>query len=235
MRGRSVLVVDDEWKIRDLVRSYLERAGFVVVEAETGEQALATARRARPDAIVLDLMLPDLPGEEVARSLREVSDVPIVMLTAKSDEDDRVAGLRTGADDYVVKPFSPRELVARVEAVLRRVSAHEPDVASYGDGRLVIDRSAREVTCEGEPVTLTRVELDLLVALATSPGRVWSREELVSRVHGGFDHEGGVRTIDAHVKNLRRKLGDDPRDPRWIATVTGVGYKLVVQRDARGR
>jgi len=231
MRGASVLVVDDEWKIRDLVRSYLERAGFVVVEAETGEQALATARRARPDAIVLDLMLPDLPGEEVARSLREVSDVPIVMLTAKSDENDRVAGLRSGADDYVVKPFSPRELVARVEAVLRRAGGGDESAASYGGGRLVIDRAAHEVTCDGELVPLTRSELDLLLALAAHPGRVYSRYELISRVQG-YDHEGYERTVDAHVKNLRRKLGDDPRSPTWIGTVTGTGYKLLADRDA---
>jgi len=230
--GRAtVLVVDDERKIRSLVRPYLERAGFAVLEAETGERAIATALRAEPDLVLLDLMLPDLSGEEVARSLRAVSDVPIVMLTAKSDEDDRVAGLGLGADDYVVKPFSPRELVARLEAVLRRTRGPAAaEVDSYGSGALTIDQAAREVRCDDRPVALTRSEFDLLAALARSPGRVASRFELITRVQG-YDHEGYERTIDAHVKNLRRKLGDDPRAPRFVATVTGVGYKLLVGHD----
>jgi DNA-binding response OmpR family regulator len=232
MGQASVLVVDDERKIRELVRPYLERAGYAVLLADCGQGALETAARAAPDLVVLDLMLPDLPGEEVARSLREVSDVPIIMLTAKASEEDRVAGLRLGADDYLVKPFSPRELAARVEAVLRRTSgASQAAGDTYADGALSIDAEAREVTVDATLVELTRSEFDLLGVLASRPGRVWSRYELITRVQG-HDHDGYERTVDAHVKNLRRKLGDDPRTPRFVATVTGVGYKLTAARDA---
>jgi DNA-binding response OmpR family regulator len=177
-------------------------------------------------------MLPGLSGEEVARSIRGHSQVPIIMLTAKASEDERVEGLRIGADDYLVKPFSPRELVARVEAVLRRSSGGGPTTElSFDGGRLRIERDSREVTVEGASVELTRSEFDLLHALASRPGRVYSRYELVTKVQG-YDYEGYERTIDAHVKNLRRKLGDDPRRPRFVVTVTGVGYKLGVRPDA---
>jgi two-component system, OmpR family, response regulator RegX3 len=226
MGTSTVLLVDDERKIRDLVRSYLEREGYAVLQADSGQSALEAAARGSPDLVVLDLMLPDLTGEEVARALREVSAVPIIMLTAKAGEDDRVAGLRLGADDYLVKPFSPRELVARVEAVLRRARGGRADPVLSLDGeRLVIDPEAREVMLDGARVGLTRSEFDLLLALASRPGRVFSRYELVTRVQG-YDFEGYERTIDAHVKNLRRKLGDDPRAPRYVVTVTGVGYKM---------
>jgi DNA-binding response OmpR family regulator len=230
MGWATVLVVDDERKIRDLVRAYLEQDGYAVLLADSGQMALQVAARVRPDLVVLDLMLPDLAGEEVARSLRTISEVPIVMLTAKAAEEDRVAGLRMGADDYVVKPFSPRELVARVEAVLRRARGAADTRLSLDRGRLVIDREAREVRRDGETLSLTRSEFDLLHALATRPGRVWSRYELVTRVQG-YDYEGYERTIDAHVKNLRRKLGEDPRHPRYVLTVPGVGYKLGVKLD----
>jgi DNA-binding response OmpR family regulator len=228
----TILVVDDERKIRDLVRSYLEADGYSVLAVATGQDALELAMRAHPDVIVLDLMLPDLSGEEVARSLRETSDVPILMLTAKATEDDRVAGLRLGADDYLVKPFSPRELAARIDAILRRTRGARVDgnELSFDGGRLVLDREGWQVRVNGEPAQLTRSEFDLLLALASRPGRVFSRYELVTRVQG-FDYEGYERTIDAHVKNLRRKLGDDPRSPKYIATVTGVGYKLGVEAD----
>ena len=227
----TVLVVDDERKIRELVRPYLERAGYAVLLADGGEAALAAAARAQPDLVVLDLMLPDLAGEEVARSLRAISDVPIIMLTAKAGEDDRVTGLQLGADDYLVKPFSPRELAARVEAVLRRTRPPPDDGRSYDGGRLQLDGEARTVRVDGEPVLLTRSEFDLLAALASRPGRVFSRYELMTRVQG-YEHEAYERTIDAHVKNLRRKLGDEPRAPRYVVTVTGVGYKLGVGEDA---
>ena len=231
MGSATVLVVDDERKIRDLVRAYLERDGYAVLLADSGQMALQVAARVRPDLVVLDLMLPDLAGEEVARSLRAISEVPIVMLTAKATEEDRVAGLRMGADDYLVKPFSPRELAARVEAVLRRACGGAADTRlSLDRGRLVIDREAREVCLDGETLSLTRSEFDLVHALATRPGRVWSRYELVTRVQG-YDYEGYERTIDAHVKNLRRKLGEDPRHPRYVLTVPGVGYKLGVKLD----
>lgn len=228
----TVLVVDDERKIRDLVRSYLERDGYSVLVADSGQRALEAADRVHPDLVVLDLMLPDLSGEEVARSIRSQSQVPIIMLTAKASEDDRVTGLNLGADDYLVKPFSPRELVARIEAVLRRAAGGTPVAASTFDGgRLAIDRESREVMLDGARVDLTRSEFDLLYALSSRPGRVYSRFELISKVQG-YDYEGYERTIDAHVKNLRRKLGDDPRHPTYVLTVTGVGYKLGVRPDA---
>jgi DNA-binding response OmpR family regulator len=232
MGKATILVIDDERKIRDVVRSYLERDGYSVLVADSGEAALEIFERAHPDLLVLDLMLPGLSGEGVARSIRDHSDVPIIMLTAKASEDDRVAGLRTGADDYLVKPFSPRELVARVDAVLRRSSGGSGDTGlSFDGGRLLIDLESREVTVDGSAVDLTRSEFDLLHALASRPGRVYSRYELVTKVQG-YDYEGYERTIDAHVKNLRRKLGDDPRRPTFIVTVTGVGYKLGVKPDA---
>jgi len=227
----TILVVDDERKIRDLVRSYLEHDGYSVLVADSGQGALEAVERAHPDLVVLDLMLPDLTGEEVARSIRSRSSLPIIMLTAKAAEEDRVAGLRLGADDYLVKPFSPRELVARVEAVLRRTNGAAEERLAFDAGSLVIDRGSREVLVGGEPVELTRSEFDLLHALASRPGRVYSRYELVTRVQG-YDYEGYERTIDAHVKNLRRKLGDDPKRPRYVATVTGVGYRLGVKPDA---
>jgi len=227
----TILVVDDERKLRALIRVYLERDGYTVVEADTGQAALAMTARALPDLVILDLGLPDLPGEEVLRLLRR-DEVPVVVLTARATEPDRVAGLRAGADDYLVKPFSPRELVARVAAVLRRSnSAAVPTAASYGDGALSIDSERREVTVGGKEVALTRSEFDLLAVLASRPGRVWSRSELLGRLQGnGFG--GYERTVDAHVKNLRRKLDDDPKDSVFVLTVTGVGYKLGVERDA---
>ena len=233
MGSATVLVVDDERKIRDMVRSYLERDGYSVLVADTGQHALETAARAAPDLVVLDLMLPDLSGEEVARSLRETSDVPIIMLTAKASEEERVAGLRLGADDYLIKPFSPRELVARVQAVLRRVNGAggAGTATSFDGGRLVVDQEKRDVEVDGEPVQLTRSEFDLLLALASRPGRVFSRYELVTRVQG-YDYEGYERAIDVHVKNLRKKFGEDPRAPHYVQTVTGVGYKFGAKPDA---
>ena len=229
----TVLVVDDEAKLRGLVRDYLERDGYAVLEADDGRQALTVACESQPDLVILDLGLPGLPGEEVARSLRRSSDVPIVMLTAKAAENDRVMGLRLGADDYVVKPFSPRELVARVEAVLRRTMGGRADAQEachYGDGRLCIDTERREVHAAGQPVELTRTEFDLLAVLASRPGRAWTRLELVERIQGQA-LDAYQRTIDVHVKNLRRKLDDTPPS-QLLITVPGVGYKLGVERDA---
>ena len=232
MGKATILVVDDERKIRELVRSYLEREDYAVLEADTGQRALEAVSRAEPDLVVLDLMLPDVSGEEVARSIRSGSDLPIIMLTAKAGEDDRISGLRLGADDYLVKPFSPRELVARVEAVLRRVGGARQDGAiAFGEGEVTIDRETREVAVSGESVDLTRSEFDLLYALASRPGRVFSRFELVTRVQG-YDYEGYDRTVDAHVKNLRKKLRDDSKSPRYVVTVTGVGYKFGLKADA---
>lgn len=221
----TILVVDDETKLRTLVRSYLERDGYRVVETGSGGEAIAMVGQAKPDLVVLDLGLPDLPGEEVIRSLRLSSDIPVVMLTARASEGDRVAGLRLGADDYVTKPFSPRELVARVEAVLRRSGGGRVGRTTYAQQRLAVDLDRREVSLDGLPVDLTRTEFDLLVALASRPGRAWSRFELVNRVQG-YDYDGYERTVDAHVKNLRRKLGEDPRRAVFIRTVPGIGYKF---------
>jgi DNA-binding response OmpR family regulator len=227
----TVLLVEDERKLRDLVRSYLERAGFTVLSTGSGAEAITLAASASPDLVVLDLGLPDIPGEVVARELRATGSVPVLMLTAKSSEDDRIRGLELGADDYVTKPFSPRELVLRVQAILRRGGpAAEQGAASYGEGELVIDEPRREVMVRGAAVDLTPTEWGLLVALATVPGRVYSRFELINRVRG-YEFEGYERTVDSHVKNLRRKIGDDPGNPQIVQTVLGGGYRLGLARD----
>jgi DNA-binding response OmpR family regulator len=227
----TVLVVEDEGKLRELVRSYLERAGFTVLSTGSGAEAITMAADASPDLVVLDLGLPDVPGETVAREVRAAAAVPIVILTAKSTEEDRIAGLELGADDYVTKPFSPRELVLRVQAVLRRGGpAAARGVTSYGEGVLVIDESRREVTVRGQAADLTPTEWGILVALATVPGRVYSRYELINRVRG-YEFEGYERTVDSHVKNLRRKIADDPSDPQIVQTVLGGGYRLGLARD----
>jgi DNA-binding response OmpR family regulator len=227
----TVLLVEDERKLRDLVRSYLERAGFTVLSTGSGAEAITLAASASPDLVVLDLGLPDIPGEVVARELRATGSVPVLMLTAKSSEDDRIRGLELGADDYVTKPFSPRELVLRVQAILRRGGpAAEQGAASYGEGELVIDEPRREVMVRGAAVDRTPTEWGLLVALATVPGRVYSRFELINRVRG-YEFEGYERTVDSHVKNLRRKIGDDPGNPQIVQTVLGGGYRLGLARD----
>jgi DNA-binding response OmpR family regulator len=227
----TVMLVEDERKLRDLVRSYLERAGFTVLSTGSGAEAIMLASSASPDLIVLDLGLPDVPGETVAREVRAIAATPIVMLTARSAEDDRIRGLELGADDYVTKPFSPRELVLRVQAILRRGGmATEQGVTSYGEGGLVIDQPRRQVTVHGAEVSLTPTEWGILVALATVPGRVYSRFELINRVRG-YEFEGYERTVDSHVKNLRRKIEDDPGNPRIVQTVLGGGYRLGLAPD----
>ena len=229
---QTVLVVEDETKIRELLRSYLEREGFTVLTTASGAEAIGLAEHAAPDLIVLDLRLPDVPGEEVAREVRRSSAVPILMLTAKSAEDDRIHGLEVGADDYVTKPFSPRELILRVHAILRRGrgDARHGARRSYGGGELVIDEDRRQVVVRGEAVELTPTEWGVLAALASVPGRVYSRYELINRVRG-YEFEGYERTIDSHVKNLRRKIEADPGNPRIVATVLGAGYRLGLVRD----
>jgi DNA-binding response OmpR family regulator len=227
----TVLLVEDERKLRELVRSYLERAGFTVLSTGSGAEAITMAASAAPDLIVLDLGLPDVSGETVARELRARGPVPILMLTAKAAEEDRIAGLELGADDYVTKPFSPRELVLRVQAILRRGGPlAAPHAASYGGGILVIDEPRREVRVRGADVELTPTEWGILVALATVPGRVYSRAELINRVRG-YEFEGYERTVDSHVKNLRRKVEADPGAPRIVQTVLGGGYRLGLARD----
>lgn len=221
----TILVVEDEVRIARLVRDYLENAGYRVLVAQRGDEGLALARTERPDLIVLDLMLPGLDGLDLCRTVRRDSLVPIIMLTARAEEADRLVGLELGADDYVVKPFSPRELVARVRAVLRRArgAEAEPELLRHGD--LALDIGQHTLTVAGRPVDLTPTEFALLAAMLRAPGRVFSRLQLLDLVQGEA-YEGYERTIDAHVKNLRQKIGDDPRNPRYITTVYGVGYKL---------
>lgn len=221
----TVLVVDDELRITTLVRDYFAQAGFDVVEAGDGASALAQFRRHRPDLVVLDLGLPDIDGLDVTRSLRNGSTVPIIILTARSDETDRIVGLELGADDYLVKPFSPRELVARARAVLRRVGQH----ATGGDvltiGEVVVDPVKMRVTRGGVDVELTPTEFQLVHTMAAQPGRVFTRAQLLGAVHGtAFDSY--ERAIDAHIKNIRRKLEPNPRQPAHVLTVHGVGYRF---------
>jgi len=228
----TVLLVEDERQLRELVRSYLERAGFMVLSTGSGAEAISMFGSAAPDLVVLDLGLPDVPGEAVAREVRAAGTTPVLMLTAKSAEEDRIAGLELGADDYVTKPFSPRELVLRVQAILRRggPAAAEQGVSRFGGGTLVIDEPRRTARIRGDEVELTPTEWGILVALATVPGRVYSRFELINRVRG-YEFEGYERTIDSHVKNLRRKIEEDPGDPAIIQTVLGGGYRLGLTRD----
>jgi DNA-binding response OmpR family regulator len=219
-----ILVVDDEPKIVQLVRDYLERAGFAVSTARDGNEALMRAHQERPDLIVLDLGLPELDGLEVTQRLRRDSGVPIIMLTARHEETDKVVGLELGADDYVTKPFSPRELEARVRAVLRR-PARDTDAELLHAGDLTLDLPRLRVEVSGRPVPLTATEFQLLAALARQPGRVFTRAQLLDAIHGvAFDSY--ERAIDTHVKNIRRKIEPDPRSPRYLLTVYGVGYRL---------
>ena len=220
----TILVVDDEPRITQLVRDYLERAGFVVVTAGDGREALMRARTEHPDLVVLDLGLPQLDGLDVTRQLRRHADLPIIMLTARDDETDTLVGLELGADDYVTKPFSPRELVARVRAVLRRRSASSTaEVIRAGELTLDVPRMRLEVA--GRVVELTATEFMLLTAMARQPGRVFTRSQLLDAIHG-VAFESYERAVDAHVKNIRRKLEPAPHDPRYLLTVYGVGYRL---------
>ena len=223
---KTVLVVDDEPAIVRLVRDYLERASFDVVTAADGNEALRAYQRRRPDLVILDLTLPGLDGLDVARAMRRDGDVPIIMLTARTEETDRVAGLELGADDYVTKPFSAREIVARVRAVLRRAQAarsHE-EIVRVGDA-IVLDVQRMEVAVDGRAVTLTATEFQLLLHMARQPGRVFTRAQLLDAVRG-VAVDSYERAIDAHVKNLRRKIESDPRAPRHLQTVFGVGYRV---------
>ncbi len=220
-----ILVVDDESRIVKLARDYLEQAGFRVISAADGVDGLAAARRDRPDLVVLDLMLPKMDGLDVCRALRRESNVPIIMLTARIEETDRLIGLELGADDYITKPFSPRELVARVRTVLRRArgESRQPGLLRAAD--LEIDLEGHRLSRGGEPVKLSRIEFNLLVILAQHPGQTFTRAQLLDRLHGiAFD--GYERSIDAHIKNLRRKLEPDPAEPRYVLTVYGIGYQF---------
>ena len=220
-----ILVVDDEPKIVRLARDYLEQSGFRVLPSNDGLSALAAARQEKPDLIVLDLNLPGMDGIDLCRALRRESSVPIIMLTARVEETDRLIGLEVGADDYISKPFSPRELVARVRAVLRRTQGEVQTPGLIRTGALQIDLNGHRVMRQDEPIKLTRIEFSLLATLAQHPGQTFSRAQLIQRLHGS-DDSGFDRSIDAHIKNLRRKLEDDPADPRYIQTVYGIGYRF---------
>jgi DNA-binding response OmpR family regulator len=221
----TILVVDDEFEIVKVVRAYLEQSNFRVLTSADGQQALAIFRHDRPDLIILDLNLPSLDGLEVCRSIRRESNVPIIMLTARVEETDRLIGLEIGADDYMLKPFSPREVVARVRAVLRRSTAAPEQTSTLSIDELTIDLNKHEVHLQDRLIDLTPSEFNLLHALAAQPGRAFSRMDLLDAAQGEA-YEGYERTIDVHIKNLRQKLGDDPRDPKYILTVYGIGYKF---------
>jgi DNA-binding response OmpR family regulator len=232
---RPVLVVEDDRKIARVVALYLEQAGYRVVQAGSGRDALAAATKELPHLVVLDLMLPDVGGEQLIQDLKALADIPVIMVTSRSSEEDRIAGLALGADDYVVKPFSPRELVLRVKAVLKRThrdDLSDAEAVSFERGTLILDGHRYEVKRKGAPVNLTPAEFKVLFTLASSPDRVITRSELVNKALG-YEFEGYERSIDAHIKNIRQKIGDDPRKPAFILTVYGVGYKFIGKRDAR--
>jgi len=224
-----ILIVEDEKKIADIVKSYLEREGFDVIAVETGEAAISEIKNGF-DLVILDLKLPDIDGETVCKYIREVTDIPVIMLTAKSAEDDRVKGLSIGADDYVVKPFSARELVARVKAHLRRSKKDDKLQLSFNGGSLIIDTLSKEVKSRGNRVALTNTEFKILIGLAERPGIVFSRLQLINIVQG-YDFEGFDRVVDVHIKNIRRKIEADPQKPAFIGTAYGVGYKFIGDPD----
>lgn len=228
-----ILVIEDDRKIGRVVKAYLEGAGYRVLLFEKGRDAIDHVMKEPPQLVILDLMLPDMSGEEVFQELKGLGDFPVIMLTAKSSEEEKVAGFALGADDYVVKPFSPRELVFRVKAVLKR--AKKMDIGdvkpmSFNNGLLIIDGQSYQVKLRGVPVNLTPTEFKVLFSLASFPDRVFTREELVDKALG-YHFEGYERSIDAHIKNIRQKLGEDPKNPILILTIYGVGYKFIGLRD----
>ncbi|MBL0224059.1 MAG: response regulator transcription factor [Geobacteraceae bacterium] len=229
----AVLVVEDDIKLARIVRAYLEGADFRVSHAATARDALRIAEEELPLAVILDLGLPDKSGEELCQELKELGDMPVIMLTAKSSEEERIAGFALGADDYVVKPASPRELVYRLKAVLKRYDggAAGSRPLSFNNGRLILDSKRHEVTRDGRTVTITPTEFKLLLTLASAPSRTFTRDELVSKALG-YQFDGYDRSIDAHIKNLRSKLEDDARSPVFLKTVYGVGYLFCGEQDA---
>ena len=228
MPQMRILLADDERELRDMLSAYLKAEDFIVIEAIDGDSALDLARRESPDLVLLDVGLPKRDGFEVLRELRTTSAVPVIMLTARAEEIDRVVGLTVGADDYVTKPFSPRELIARIKAVLRRGRVETEEERPLEFDGLMIDPNRREVHVGDDAVELTTLEFDLLFALASAPGRVMTREHLMERVWG-WDFVGVDRVVDVHISNLRKVLRDDPADPRYIATIRGVGYKMIAE------
>ena len=231
---KPVLLIEDDKKIARVVKVYLEGAGYRVLHVEKGRDAIELASKETPLVVILDLMLPDISGEEVCHELKEMGDYPVIMLTSKSSEDERVAGFALGADDYVVKPFSPRELVYRVKAVLKRAQKGDLGASapmSFNNGTLMIDGQSYTVKKEERLLDLTPTEFKVLYALASYPGRVFTREELVEKALG-YQFEGYERSIDAHIKNVRRKIEDDPKNPSLILTIYGVGYRFSGKKDA---
>ena len=225
---KTILVVDDEKRILSLLKAYLEQQGFQVATAVNGQEGLFVARHEKPDLIILDIMMPEMDGYEFMRQHRKERETPIILLTAKVDEDDKVLGLELGADDYVTKPFSPRELTSRVRAVLRRTGQNLPQTEVLRVGGVTLDREGHLVTLNEEIVDLTPSEFDLLAALMSSPGRTFTRLELLDQIQDTA-FVGYARTIDVHIKNLRAKIEDDPRQPRYIETVYGVGYRFAAR------
>ncbi len=225
MQKENILLIEDEKKISDIVKSYLEKEGFDVTVAATGEHALRMINK-HFDLVILDLMLPDIDGETICTSIRKISDVPIIMLTAKSSEDDRIKGLGIGADDYVIKPFSPRELIARIKAHLRRTKKSEKMMLSFNSGLLIIDTGSMEARKNQQVIPLTATEFRILLYLAEKPQIVFGRLQIVNAVQG-YDFEGYDRVIDAHIKNIRHKIEDNPQKPEFIKTVHGAGYKFI--------
>jgi two-component system OmpR family response regulator len=229
-----VLIVEDDIKLARIVKAYLETADFRTVHATSVKEALHKAEAELPLAVILDLGLPDGSGEELCQSLKELGDFPVIMLTAKSSEEERIAGFALGADDYVVKPASPRELVCRLKAVLKRYErtvTSTDNISSYNIGALILDSLRHQIVRDGQVVSVTPTEFKLLLILASSPGRTFTRDELVSRALG-YQFEGYDRSIDAHIKNLRQKIEKDPRNPEYLKTVYGVGYLFTGERDA---
>ena len=231
MTSKTVLIVDDEKRIVEIVKAYLERDGYNTIAAYDGESAVNLARKEHPALIILDLMLPEISGWDVCRTLRKESDVPIIMLTARDDTTEKIVGLELGADDYLTKPFDPKELVARVRAVLRRYEGKQAAAQVIKTGGLVIDADRRTVHLNNRAVELTSTEFELLRVLAESPGRVYSRMQLLDATQGEA-FEGYERTIDSHIKNLRKKIEEDSNHPQYIITVHGAGYKLRENPDA---
>ncbi|MDP4161980.1 MAG: response regulator transcription factor [Bacillota bacterium] len=230
----KILIVDDEKRIIEVLEAYLEREGYEIHSADNGIEALKKVKSTSPDLMILDLMLPDISGEEVCRLVRKESDIPILMLTAKSTEDDRINGIVMGADDYVSKPFSPREVVVRVQAILRRVKKSEKtDILVFNNKQLVIDLLKKEVAVNGQYINLTPIEYKLLTNVALNPGRVYSRMDLLEKIQDeGMFYEGYERSVDTHIKNLRKKIELDPRQPTFVVTVFGMGYKFGGTLDA---
>jgi len=232
MEKTKILLVDDEEKILQVVQAYLEKEGYLIYTAKTGEEAWRIFSQEKPALAVLDLMLPDISGEEICLRIRRQSNIPILMLTAKTEEEEKVKGFALGADDYLTKPFSPRELVARIKAILRRSNSNQgilSEILVFGEGDLQIDANSYEVRKEGNVINLTPNEFKILLTLAKNPGRIFSRWDLINLALG-YDYEGYERTIDTHIKNLRQKIEEDSKAPLYIQTVYGVGYKFGVNQ-----